>query len=125
MSRQEALFAPTQHGEQIVPIAARLHARVTDPETSLTAAVEILVGIEAQKAEVFRLLQRKGPSSSNELAAGLPADFRYTVSRRLPDLEVDGVVTCDRVKDERGRTVCVRKRKCRVTGRMEIEWRAR
>lgn len=94
-------------------------ARDRDPVTSQLAAREVKEsGMEDTQCEevlaALRLsIQQTGDGvTSRELAALFSID-RYTVARRLPTLRERGLVTTDGM------------RKCGISGRMAIVWKAR
>lgn len=86
-------------------------ARNTDPSSSHEAADRMIQTgrLAIQKLRVFRALQRNPGATSAELAVELGGD-RYMASRRLPDLERDGLVA-------RGPA-----RECRARGGSAITW---
>lgn len=89
-------------------------ARRTDPASSHAAAHEVDASgqRDSQKARILTYLRSwPVPSTSTEITS-LGSIDRYVVSRRLPDLERDGLV-------QRGAI-----RECSVTGRRCVTWRA-
>lgn len=86
-------------------------ARASDPSTSKAAAERVVrSGRQAsQKDRVLTALRDRPGSTSGELAAALGGD-RYIASRRLPDLERDGLVA-------RGAS-----RECRANGGAAVTW---
>lgn len=88
-------------------------ARDRDPVTSQLAAREVREsGIEdTQCAEVLRALKQTPGLTSRELAVRHGIE-RYTVARRLPTLRERGLATTDGM------------RKCAISGRMVIVWKA-
>lgn len=95
-------------------MAATSLARNTDPESSYLAARELEeTGKHAnQKAMVYRALCKcPVPATSAEIAQRFRMN-RYMVARRLPELLKSGLA-------EKGG-----KRRCRLTGRIGVVWRA-
>ena len=89
-------------------------ARNTDPETFHLAARELKVsGKHAnQQATVYRALCKcRLSATSAEIAQRFNLD-RYLVARRLPDLLKNGMA------EKEG------KRRCRVTGKIGVVWKA-
>lgn len=103
-----------------------IHVRRTDPPTSHRAAQTAHDHTQASLA--FHILRAYGPGSTRELAerSGMPDSTacHQMLARRLPDLEREGKATCNRVKDEHGKTVCATYKRCSVTGEMALEWRS-
>lgn len=104
-------------------------ARNTDPDTSRKAASELTESgkHKAQKAEAYAALSSYIKThmagaetpfypTSAELAKFAGLD-RYTVARRLPDLEKEGLVEKVHLN---GKLI---KRQCRVTGKTATVWR--
>jgi response regulator of citrate/malate metabolism len=88
-------------------------AASADPISSHLAAAEVTASgrRDSQKREILEALRAESaPVTSMELARAAGID-RYTVARRLPDLERDRLV-------ERGQL-----RDCRVSGRPCVTWR--
>ena len=86
-------------------------ARHADPESSHAAARELVKSGRglAQRAEVLEALTRYGSCTSRELAFKSGLD-RYTIARRLPELERSHVVY------KSGQ------RQCSTNGRLAVVW---
>lgn len=104
------LLYAREGGREIgIPLEQRL-ARRSDPVSSHEAAAEHVASgsHDSQKADVLRTLRAHPRSTSAELSAyGID---RFTVARRLPDLEKEGFVRRDGLRD------------CRVTKRRSVVW---
>lgn len=107
---------PIQSGlfdrHQPFPHRQRIAANA-DPATSHAAAHELTKSGKraTQKATVLRALEIRPWSTSAELARVAKLD-RHMVARRLPDLEADGLVVRQPVRN------------CNVTGKLATTWRA-
>lgn len=86
-------------------------ARATDPHTSHLAAAEIVAsGARAeQQRQVLTAVRAMPGSTSAELAQAFELD-RYTVARRLPEIERSGAI-------RRGDA-----RRCDANGRTALTW---
>lgn len=85
------------------------HARTTDPQSSVIAALENARHRKAQVFDVVKALEMFNGSTSAELAQKSGID-RYMVARRLPDAERRGLVyRCGT-------------RKCEVSGKHAVTW---
>ncbi len=127
---QTSLFTPGTAGRET--FTAQLLTRAADPEPSGAAAREaIRSGARVKDADrVLAWLRQWGPATSWELAT-LAADgdekqalrLHYMISRRLPDIEKLGRVTCERQRDATGKTISTATKVCGVTGEVAIAWR--
>ena len=90
-------------------------ARKTDPVTLVEAGEKVRRSgkVARQKAAVLEALRRRPNSTSAELTWFMALDDRHICSRRLPDLEADGLA--ERLPP----------RICGVTGSRCITWRAK
>jgi len=109
MNGQMTLF-----GVVAPPAKPRYEIRLSrrgDPITSALAARKVCRSgkLGKQKRDVLKALQANNGSTSGEVSAKIGND-RYVASRRLPDLERDGLVA-------RGPA-----RKCTVVGSMCLTW---
>ena len=107
-----------------------LHHRAADPVPSRKAAKRVVQeSLQSECAQALWMLTRCNRSTTRVIAAAAGVDdpdtLHHMLARRLPDLERKEKVTCDRVKDARGKTVSARTRVCRVTGQTMLEWRVR
>lgn len=123
MSEQLSLTAPGTGGLEVV-----LHHRTTDPVSSRKAAKRVVrEPAHSESAQALYLLTKHGRGTTREIAeaAGVddPGELHQMLARRFPDLERREQATCDRVKDERGKTVSATTKVCRVTGQTMLEWR--
>lgn len=133
---QQALFIPTAHGERIADaLETRLHSRRTDPVSSV-AAVPAPERLNDEEEWAWALLDRFGPGTTKEIARqafGTPyghgqseSDIHHMLGRRCCDLErmSPSRANCGRIKDESGKTVWADFKRCDVTGRKSLVWRA-
>jgi dipeptidase len=128
---QQAMFTPTQHGEQ--PIQARLVSRRDDPQTSKDAARRVVATLTEQQQRAVAMVRAYGPGTTWEIATRYTgggvwydetvADIHYLLARRLPEAEVSCAVTCGRIKDAMGKTIRQDVKVCSVRGTKQAVWR--
>ena len=117
-------------------IKIRTHHRREDGETSREAARRVVPKLTEQQDSTLDTVRNYGPGTAPEMAYRAcfahsvrvlnekwETEWRYMMSRRLPELEAAGLVTCGRIRDSEGKTIKQDVKVCSVKRTRQAIWR--